>query len=93
MKKGIQAEKRIRQNIKRRERNNAYKSLVKGTFKHATRALEGEKPEAETAELIKTAVKAVDKAAQKGVVHKKTAARKKSRLMKKYNRLTKKEEA
>ncbi len=40
----------------------------------------------ESLDLIKQSVKALDKAAQKGVIKKGTAARKKSRLMKKLNK-------
>ncbi|MCD6310736.1 MAG: 30S ribosomal protein S20 [Candidatus Eremiobacteraeota bacterium] len=90
MKKGASAKKRARQNIKRRARNDVMRSLIKRTFKHANRAIEEGKPDIR--EKVLEAFKAVDKAAQKGTIHRNKAARKKSRLMKKFNRLEKKSE-
>lgn len=40
----------------------------------------------EAREIVRTAVSALDKAAQKGVIHKNNAARRKSRLMRKFNK-------
>jgi small subunit ribosomal protein S20 len=72
--------KRNRQNEKARQRNKAVRSEIKTRTKHAEEAT-GE----EAAELAKAAVKRIDQAAAKGVLHKNTAARQKSRLMKKVN--------
>jgi small subunit ribosomal protein S20 len=41
---------------------------------------------AESLEAVKTAIRALDKAVNKGVLHRNNAARRKSRLMKRYNR-------
>jgi small subunit ribosomal protein S20 len=77
------AMKRIRQDKKRRIRNRGVKGQVRG----AVRAVEN----AETAEDAKArliaASSTIDKAVKKGIVHKRTAARKKSRLAKKANAL------
>jgi small subunit ribosomal protein S20 len=43
------------------------------------------KKEGDAAEATKTAISALDKAAEKGVIHKNNAARRKSRLMKRLN--------
>ena len=91
MKKGISAEKRIRQSRKKEARNKVTKSFTKGAFKDANLAVGEKSPD--VGKLVLKAVKAADKAAQKGIIHPNKAARKKSRLMKKYNRLEKKEEA
>lgn len=67
--------KRIRQNEKRRLRNRAVRSKVRTAVKTA-RAAEGEGQRAAVLEAIRT----LDKAVTKGVVHRNTAARKKSAL-------------
>ena len=72
--------KRNRPNEKARERNKAVRSEVKTRVKHAeTAAAEGADNAAEAHRL---AVKKIDKAVKKGVLHKNTAARRKSRLAK-----------
>ena len=78
------AEKRARQNIKRRVRNKSVKTRVKHRTKEVRSAVgESSKDTAQT-NLVK-AQSVIDKAAKKGVVHKKTAARKISRLSKLVN--------
>ncbi|MCD4671158.1 MAG: 30S ribosomal protein S20 [Anaerolineaceae bacterium] len=73
--------KRNRQNEKRRVLNRTYRGGARTYVRKAFAAMEaGDKEAAETATL--QAVKALDKAAQKGVVHKNNAARRKSRLVK-----------
>ncbi|MFZ4519275.1 MAG: 30S ribosomal protein S20 [Microthrixaceae bacterium] len=68
--------KRNRQNEAARERNRAVRSELKTRTK-AAEAATGE----ERDELVRLAVKRIDQAAAKGVLHKNTAARRKSRLM------------
>ena len=77
------AEKRNRQRITRTERNRSVKGSVRTLLKKArtTISTATAKP-ADTAAAVLAAVKAVDRAASKGVVHPKTAARTKSRLAK-----------
>jgi small subunit ribosomal protein S20 len=72
-------EKRNRQNEVRRQRNKSIKSELKTAAKKAEGA--GASDES-TEELYRAAQKKIDKAAQKGVIHPRTAARKKSRLAK-----------
>jgi small subunit ribosomal protein S20 len=73
--------KRNRQNEKAAARNKAVRSELKTRTKlAATAATEGA---ANAAELTQLAVKRIDMAAAKGVIHKNAAARRKSRLMKK----------
>ena len=69
--------KRNRQNEKRRIRNRAVRSEMLTREKVAVSAA-GEENETDTLQL---AIKRIDKAAAKGVLHKNTAARKKSRLI------------
>ena len=73
--------KRNLTNAKRAERNKAVKSELKTRVKNATNAAGGEQAE----ESLRLAVKRLDMAAAKGVIHKNQAARRKSRLMKKLN--------
>lgn len=75
------AEKRIRVNNKKRVRNATNKSILKSSIKKYEVALEQD-PANAPAHLQK-AIKALDKAATKGIIHKNAAARKKSRLTKK----------
>ena len=72
--------KRNAQNEKRRVRNKTVRSELKTRVKTALTTAEagGEN----TAEAHRLAVKKIDKAASKGVIHKNAAARKKSRLAK-----------
>ncbi len=75
------AAKRMRQNEKRRLRNRVYRGSARTYIKKARVAMEeGNLAEAQEASLL--AIKALDRAAQKGVVHKNNAARRKSRLIK-----------
>jgi small subunit ribosomal protein S20 len=75
--------KRNQQNEKRRLRNQAVRSELKTRVKRATTA--AEQGADETADLTRAAVKKLDKAAEKGIIHKNQAARRKSRLMKRVN--------
>ena len=76
--------KRNRQNAKRQERNKTVKSSLKTSQKKVHAAVaEGDVDTATT--LQREASRSLDKAASKGVVHKNTAARRKSRLAKTVN--------
>jgi len=71
--------KRNRQNEKRRVRNKGVRSEVRTRVKVAlSDAAEGAET---TNESVRQAVKRIDKAAAKGVIHKNEAARRKARLM------------
>lgn len=71
--------KRNRQNIRLNERNTAIRSELKTRTSQAVAAAEaGDAAKAE--ELLSVAQKRIDMAVSKGVLHKKTAARRKSRL-------------
>lgn len=72
------AAKRQRQNGVRRLRNRAIRSRMRTAIRSFADALDGE--QAEATERLGYAVSAVDKAASKGVVHRRTAARYKRRL-------------
>lgn len=76
--------KRNRQNEKRRLRNKGIRSEINSRVK--TTLKNAESGETSPADL-QEAVKKIDKAVAKGIMHKNTAARKKSRLSKKLNSL------
>lgn len=78
------AAKRARQAEVRRLRNKSYKTRFKNAVKKVLKAIEADDVE-NVERLAKEAIVAIDKAAQKGVIHKNQAARRKSRLMKKVN--------
>ena len=72
--------KRILTNAKRQERNKAVRSGLKTRVKNADKAAtEGGE---DTDEQVRQAVKALDMAAAKGIIHKNQAANRKSKLMK-----------
>jgi small subunit ribosomal protein S20 len=73
--------KRNRTNAKAAERNKAVKSELKTRLKNARTSIGNP----ENTEDVRIAVKRIDMAAAKGIIHPNTAARRKSRLMKKVN--------
>ena len=75
--------KRNKQNVVARERNKAVKSELRTRTKNAVAALDTENE----VSALRLAVKRIDKAASKGVIHKNQAANKKSGLMKRLNSL------
>ncbi len=82
--------KRNRQNLKRRMRNRSVRSEVETRSARATAAARAGDDDA--AEKLKLAIKRIDTAAAKGVLHANTAARKKSRLTRRIARITAGEE-
>ncbi len=86
MAQSLQSKKRARQNTKSRTINRARKSQVKTQIKHFETALENGNVEA-ASEQFKLVTQKLDKTASTSTMHKKTAARKKSRLTKRLNAL------
>ncbi len=75
--------KRNKQNVVARERNKAVKSELRTRVKSAVNAVGTENE----AQALQTAVKRIDMAAAKGIIHKNQAANKKSGLMRRLNAL------
>jgi len=73
------AKKRHRQSVQRRERNRAVRSETRTAIKKAVVVAEAGQPK-EAGEAYRRAQQVIDVAARKGVLHKRAAARKKSRL-------------
>jgi len=80
------ARKRIRANERKHVRNRAIRSSVRTKVGKARRALVGLDETIDSQAQLLIAVSALDRAAEKGVLHPNNAARRKARLMTKYNR-------
>mgnify|MGYP006363164723 FL=1 len=78
------AKKRVLVNKTKAQRNKSANSALKTAIKKANVAIETNA--ADKDELVKVAVKKIDQAAAKGLIHKNNAARKKSALQKKLNK-------
>jgi small subunit ribosomal protein S20 len=75
------AKKRIRQNEKRREQNKIWRTRARTYVKRARIAMEND-DKAAALEAVNEAIRELDKAASKGIIHRRNADRRKSRLMK-----------
>ncbi len=81
------AKKRIRQNEEHRLRNRRRKAGIKETVRVFTEAVTTGKAD-DAAKALSQVQKQLDRTADHGTIHKNTAARKKSRLAKRLNKLT-----
>ena len=86
MVQSLQSKKRVKQNAKRRAINRSRRSQVKTQIKHFEVALSSGDVEA-ASEQYRLIVQKLDKTAATSTMHKKTAARKKSRLAKRHSSL------
>jgi len=80
------AVKRINTNEKKRQQNQVFRSSMRTNVKRVE-SLVNEKNLEEAQSALKTAIKSIDKAVQKGVVHENKGARLKSRLNQKVANL------
>ncbi|MBO5463731.1 MAG: 30S ribosomal protein S20 [Clostridia bacterium] len=78
------AKKRVLVNATKAAKNKATNSALKTAIKKANAAIEA--GDANKAEAVKVAVKKLDQAAAKGLLHKNNAAHKKSQLVNKLNK-------
>ena len=79
------AKKRVLVSKANYEHNKAYRSALKTAVKKADAAIDANS--ADMAEVVKAAVMKIDQAAVKGIIHKNNAARKKSALVTRYNKV------
>ncbi|MFA4941700.1 MAG: 30S ribosomal protein S20 [Patescibacteria group bacterium] len=77
------AKKELRKSIKRNARNSNVEKNLKELIKKSRKAIEAKDGKAK--DLVAKTMKALDKAAQKGIIKKNTRDRRKSRLHKKLN--------
>ncbi len=82
----LSSKKRIRQNETRRARNRARRSMLKTQLQACRAEIQRGPPETAQPVLLR-AFKALDKAAVTGTIHRNAAARRKSRLAKRFNAL------
>ena len=78
------AAKAHRQSVKKRLRNRMVRSATRGVVKKAEVAISAGDPEA-AREAVRAALSGLDRAAKKGVIHANAAARRKGRLVLKFN--------
>jgi len=78
------AEKRVRQSARRRDINQSNRTRLRSSIKKLRGALAGGNAK-ESSSLLPATVSEIDKAVQKGVLHRNTAARHKSRLTARVN--------
>lgn len=80
------AKKRVKVIAAKTLRNKSLNSSLKTSIKKANAAIDNNANE--KSEAVKVAVKRIDQAVSKGILHKNTAARKKSKLVKKLNKVS-----
>jgi len=85
--------KRIRISRKRAARNRIYRSGARTQVKKARAAILTEENPKEQQVALQEALRTLDVAAERGVIHKNNAARRKSRLMKMYQKAQQEAEA
>lgn len=81
------ARKRVRANERKRLRNRSVRSAVRTYVSKARRAILGVDATVPVEERLRAAIRALDRAAEKGIIHRNNAARRKSRLMALANKL------
>ena len=74
------AKKRVRASIRKRDRNRSTRSATKTLVSRARRPADSTAASL-TSEDVRRAISALDKAAEKGIIHRNNAARRKGRLM------------
>jgi small subunit ribosomal protein S20 len=74
-----------RQNIKRREANRQFRSRLRSALRSIRAAIDGGNP-AEVKDALRNTISLVDKMAGKGIIHRNTAGRYKSRLASRVSR-------
>ena len=79
------AKKRVLVSAATHEKNKAYRSALRTAVKKADAAIDAKSDD--MAATVKAAVKKIDQAASKGILHKNNAARKKSALVTRFNKV------
>ena len=79
------AKKRVLVSAANYEKNKAYRSALRTAIKKADAAISAKSDD--MAEVVNAAVVKIDQAASKGIIHKNNAARKKSAIVSKFNKV------
>ena len=82
------AAKTLRAQTRKADRNRSTRSFTRSRVRAVAEVLESGSKTDESDATLNTAISALYKAVTKGVMHRNTAARKKSRLTKQYNKLS-----
>jgi small subunit ribosomal protein S20 len=77
--------KRMKQSERRRQRNRAARTTIRSSLRAARTDLAGKSPDSTAT--VREAIRTLDRAVSRGVLHRNTAARKKSALARKLNAL------
>jgi small subunit ribosomal protein S20 len=78
--------KRMKQSEQRRQRNRAARSAIRSSLKTARTALSAKSPDSKAS--VREAIRTLDRAVSRGVMHRNTAARRKSALARSLNTLS-----
>jgi small subunit ribosomal protein S20 len=78
--------KRIKQSEQRRQRNRAARSAIRSSLKAARTALSAKSPDSKAS--VREAIRTLDRAVSRGVIHRNTAARRKSALARSLNTIS-----
>ncbi len=81
-------EKSLRVQQRNARRNKSIRTYTRSRVAIARRSIESTPDQPETESALKVAIIALDKAVTKGILHKNNAARRKSRLMQRFNKAT-----
>ena len=81
------AEKAYRQSVKRAQRNRAVRSAMRTGVNKALRSIQSGDPD-EAAPVVTQAASLLDQAVRKGIMHRKTASRRKSRIAIRLNKMS-----
>jgi len=82
------AAKTLRAQNRKADRNRSTRSFTRSRVRAITEVIADGSQTDESNDALKNAISALDRAVSKGVMHRNTAARKKSRLTKQYNKLS-----
>jgi small subunit ribosomal protein S20 len=78
--------KRMKQSEQRRQRNRAARSAIRSSLKAARTALSAKSPDSKAS--VREAIRTLDRAVSRGVIHRNTAARRKSALARSLNTIS-----
>ena len=83
----LPAKKAARQSVKRAQRNRAVRSATRTGVNKALHSIETGNPD-QAAPAVTQAASLLDQAVRKGIIHKKTASRRKSRITARLNKMS-----
>ena len=79
------ADKTLRSQKRRARNNRIFRSFTKSRIRQASEMITEDRSSEDSGKSLKSAISALDRAVTKGIIHRNTAARKKSRLSRHFN--------